>query len=260
MKFCVVEIKTQTATFRNPEFQNFHKSLLLPPPTTMVGFAGAAMGLSPKASQEFFNQEAFKIGVFGKSQGIAKDLWKYNDFKNGSVILKEILFINEFILVYGTENKEIINTLQTAFYNPTYALTLGNSDSLAKIIKISLISETTESYHLGHCLVEGNIIQDVKDNYDNGLDFSIYTSSEPIAYDLPTKFAYQSEYGIRNVIERKTLSFIGETMKLNHPKPGILYQNKFIPIFNYQNHPKTKITPKATQPTTSDKQGQYQLF
>jgi CRISPR-associated protein Cas5t len=261
MKFCVVQIKTQTATFRNPEFQNFHKSLLLPPPSTMVGFAGAAMGLSPQAAQEFFNQENFKLGVFGTSQGIAKDLWKYNDFKSGSIILKEILFINEFILVYGAENESTIKQLQTAFYNPTYALTLGNNDALAKIINVTVISETTESYQVQHCLVEGDIVQEVVTNADNGLDFSIYTTSDPIAYDLPTKFAYQSEYGIRNVIERKTLSFVGEAMTLNVLKKGILYQDKFIPIFNY-GQPKAKPSPKTkpVNPAIVDEMGQYQLF
>ena len=94
MKYCIVEIVTQTATFRNPEFQNFHKTLPIPPPTTLVGIAGAAMGLSPKSAQLFFEESDFVMGSYCKNQGISTDLWKYNDFKERSIILKEILFHN----------------------------------------------------------------------------------------------------------------------------------------------------------------------
>lgn len=53
MLHCVIEIRSVTASFRNPEFQNFHKSFRLPPPTTLIGLAGAALGLSPKSAQDF---------------------------------------------------------------------------------------------------------------------------------------------------------------------------------------------------------------
>lgn len=232
MPYCIVEIVTQTATFRNPEFQNFHKSFLLPPPTTLVGLAGASLGLSPKAAQDFFN-EGFFMGVYGTSNGYAKDLWKYNTFdEQGSIILKEILYDNHFILVYGHENIEIIKALQQSFLTPVYALTLGNNDSLAKIIAVSIENEITNSTEMEHCLVEGNIVEEVFENAKNGLSFSVYSSSEPIAYDLPTRFLYESDYGFRRVVERKTLSFIGEKMQLNISKKGIIYKNTFVPIFN----------------------------
>lgn len=232
MPYCIVEIATQTATFRNPEFQNFHKSFLLPPPTTLIGLAGASMGLSPKAAQDFFN-EGFTFGVYGTSKGYTKDLWKYNTFDGqGSIILKEILYDNYFILVYGHEDINKIETLCQSFEMPEYALTLGNNDSLAKILKVSVKEEIFDSLEMEHCLVDGNIIEDVVENAKNGLSFSIYSTSEPIAYDLPTRFFYESDYGFRRVIERKTLSFIGEKMKLNFPKKGIFYNDKFIPVFN----------------------------
>ena len=56
MPHCIIELVTQTATFRNPEFQNFHKSFLLRLLTTLMGLAGAAMGLSPKSAQDFFKE------------------------------------------------------------------------------------------------------------------------------------------------------------------------------------------------------------
>lgn len=232
MPYCIVELITQTATFRNPEFQNFHKSFLLPPPTTLIGLAGAAMGLSPRSAQEFF-KEGFYLGIYGTSSGYCKDLWKYNTFdEQGSIILKEMLYDNHFILVYGSENQEKVETISQAFSAPQYALTLGNNDSLAKIIQVSIASDFTDSFELSNCLVEGNVVEEVVEQAKNGLDFSIYSTSESIAYDLPIWFQYESEYGFRRVIERKTLSFIGEGMKLNFSKRGVKYKNKFIPVFN----------------------------
>jgi CRISPR-associated protein Cas5t len=234
MKYCLVEIRTQTATFRNPEFQNFHKSFRLPPPTTLVGLAGAALGLSPKASQEFFSQTEFEMGVYGKSQGLTKDLWKYNDFKSGSIIHKEILFENRFICVYGTTEDKLINKLKESFQNPRYALTLGNSDSLANIIlPVKILSDTSDKNIIKYCLLEGDILQEVIDNTSNGIQYSIYTTSDPITYELPTKFNYSSEYGKRSVEERKKFSFVGKEMQLNVTKKAVIHDDVFIPLFVY---------------------------
>jgi len=124
MNFLIVELFTETATFRNPEFQNFHKTLSLPPPTTLIGLAGAAMGYSPKASQEFFDENEFYFGVFGISSGKAKDTWKYtNKVKGtelynyhpdyfGSIIAKEILFSNKFVICFGTNNNNAFEVVK----------------------------------------------------------------------------------------------------------------------------------------------------
>lgn len=232
MKFCIVEIKTQTATFRNPEFQNFHKTLLLPPPTTMIGLAGAALGLSPKASQDFFDEDEFKIGVSGDSLGIAKDLWKYNDFKNGSIMLREIMFHNHFICVYGSDNLEKVNQIGEAFLSPVYALSMGSSDSLAKVLRVSYNSQTHFSKDIDKSIIEGDVVSEVLDKAAIDPVFSIYSTSEPIAIDVPTRFNYKDDYGIRNVIQRKTLSFITKPMQLNMDKEGISYNDFFIPVFD----------------------------
>ena len=233
MKYCIVEIKTQTATFRNPEFQNFHKTLPLPPPTTLVGIAGAAMGLSPAASQRFFEGADFEMGAFCKNQGTSTDLWKYNDFSERSIILKEILFQNKIIIVYGTEDISKIDSLIESFTNPVFCLTLGNSDSLAKVVMIKKESLTIESDTVTNCMIEGDIIEEVLYNSTNGIDFSIYSTSDPVAMDLPTRFLYADDYGMRSVSQRKQFSLVTTEMKLNVKKKGILYNGCFIPLFKY---------------------------
>lgn len=234
MEYLILKVCTQSSTFRNPEFQNYHKSFTLPPPTTIIGFAGAALGLSPKESQDFFFQESiqFNFGVYGNNSGIANDLWKYNDFKAGSVINREILFLNSYYLVYASESKQKILDLHTGFSNPIYALTLGNSDNLAKVKIINSNNiEEGESDNLTNCLISGNVLKETISNISNGLEFSIY-STDSVCFDLPVSFEYSSSYGVRKVIARKPFSFINKLMKLNIKKKGVFCDGKFIPLFN----------------------------
>ncbi|WP_367391831.1 CRISPR-associated protein Cas5 [Lewinella sp. LCG006] len=237
MKYCIVELYSQTATFRNPEFQNYHKTFALPPPTTLVGLAGAAMGLSPNAAQDFFSSSSFQMGIYGQHQGKTTDLWKYDAFKNRSIVLREILIGNHFVLVYGSEEEEKVELLATGFAAPVYALTMGSSDSLAKVIhcevgQAPIVKSTTVAY----CLLAGDIIKEVMQNASAHPEFSIYATTDPIALDVPTHFQYESDYGARSVSQRQLLSFIGREMELNVKKEGIQYQDKFIPLFDYNSN------------------------
>lgn len=231
--YCIVELKTQTATFRNPEFQNFHKTLPLPPPTTLVGVAGAAMGKSPEDAQRFFEDSAFEMGAYCKNAGMTTDLWKYNDFSERSIILKEVLFQNEVILIYGSDDLSKVDFLMKSFENPVYGLTLGNSDSMAKVVAITEEQNTIESDNVSYCLIEGDIIEEVLSNASNGFDFSIYSTSDPVAMDLPTRFGYTDSYGMRSVCRRNQFSLITKEMKLNVKKKGILYKEIFVPLFHF---------------------------
>ena len=240
--FCI-EIITQTASFRNPEFQNFHKTLDLPPPTTVIGLAGAALGLSPKMAQSFFDKTPFQVGIAGSSKGRTSDTWKYNKrtsamhlydpLLDGSVIQRELLIRNQFLIAFCSESKEKIEQLKSAFSNPVFALTMGNSDSLAMIKTVSIDEgiQKTKSDTLKNCLIEGDIVGEVIRNASNNLQFSIYQTSEPITYDLPTRFEYSSDYGKRIVSDTGTFSFVSEEMKLNFETEGIVFQKTFIPLF-----------------------------
>jgi len=242
MKYFILDIITKTVTFRNPEFQNFHKTLDLPPPTTIIGFAGAALGLSPKASQEFFETDSFEFGVYGRTEGKVKDTWKYTNKTKGaelynyhpdffgSIITKEILFINKFYIAFGTDNNIKYDQLFLAFQSPKFALTLGNSDSLAfiKTIIENPVIENTDI--ISHCMIEGDVIGEVFKKSDINFEFSIYENSEPIAYDLPTRYYYKEDYSARTVENVNTYSIIGDEMKLNYKIRGISYKNIFIPL------------------------------
>jgi len=233
MKYCVVEIVTQTASFRNPEFQNFHKSFFLPPPTTLMGFAGAALGLTAELAQAFFNEDGCKMGVYGTSKAQTTDLWKYNDFENGSVIPKEYLYHNKFFIVYSFENEDKMELLSKSFLQPKYALTMGNSDSLAKIVKVTQGSNTESCIDFKNCLIEGDVVNNTLLLAGNGLEFSIYSTNEPITYNLPVKFMYDKKSLVRKVIARKEYSFITEKIRVNyHIESVVLEDDVVVPLFS----------------------------
>jgi CRISPR-associated protein Cas5t len=102
---------------------------------------------------------------------------------------------------------------------------------VAKVIKTQLYEEVATSRLIENCLIEGDIIDEVLSNVEKDMNFSIYSTSEPIVFDLPTSFMYETDYGIRRVVARQQISFIGNAMKLNIDKQGIFYKDKFIPVF-----------------------------
>lgn len=239
MKNLALEILSQTASFRNPDFQNFHKSLDLPPPTTIVGLSGAALGLSPLAAQEFFEDNDLQIGVYGDFSGKCSDTWKYNKeirdmrtynpAKDGSIIQKEYLIHTRFILAFFSKKDAAIEKLANGFETPKYALTMGNSDSLAWVKNIESNLPHVKSFTVENCMLQGNVVDNVMNLSSENLEFSIYNTSEAITYDLPVKFSYASDYGKRAVSRIGTYSIIGRKMKLNYEVEGLRYKNLFVP-------------------------------
>lgn len=240
MKNFALEIISQTASFRNPDFQNFHKSLDLPPPTTIVGLSGAALGFSPLEAQEFFESNDLQIGIYGVFGGKCSDTWKYNKeirdmrtynpAKDGSIIQKEYLIQTRFVIAFFSENPDPVEKLANAFRNPKYALTMGNSDSLAFVKNIELDLPLRSSYTVENCMLQGDVINSVINLASENLEFSIYNTADPLTYDLPVKFQYASDYGKRTVSQIGTFSIVGRKMKLNYEIEGLTYKDLFIPM------------------------------
>lgn len=242
MKNFIVNIISQTASFRDPTFQNYHKSLILPPPTTIIGLCGAALGMTPLQAQDFFDETEISIGIYGCFKGKCQDTWKYNkgirDMRlynagvDASIIQKEFLIENEFYIAFSSENNSHIEKLKKAFENPVYALTMGNSDSLAKVAKIEVDLSEKMSCEIENVFVKGNVVNQVMETVDNSgdLEFSIY-SNDALVFDLPTRFNYENDYGKRSISVVDTFSIIGDKMKLNFKVSGLQFQDKFIPLF-----------------------------
>lgn len=235
LHYLSLEISSITASFRNPEFQNFHKSFNLPPPTTLIGMAGAAMGLDPLQAQTFFDENVIFSGVSGKAKGKSNDLWKYNDFKNGSIILRELLFYNSFQIVFASDTSENIDRLVDAFKYPVYALSLGPNDSLLKIGK-NIESGTAEWKKIkkfSYSLIEGDILSEAFQEAASQTEFKFTLDfRQAIIESLPIRFEYESNYGIRRVSKKKVFSFVQNSIELsNSERNGIQIGDKLIHLF-----------------------------
>jgi CRISPR-associated protein Cas5t len=235
LHYVSLELSSITASFRNPEFQNFHKSFSLPPPTTIIGLAGAAMGLDPLQAQTFFDDNKIFVGISGKAEGKANDLWKYNDFKDGSVILRELLYNNNFRIVFAAENEVIAQTLCAAFQCPVYALSLGPNDSLARVGKEITIGQSSfcKGVPLDCTLVEGDVTAEVfrEATRTKGFEFTLNTR-DAMTVSLPVRFSYESAYGVRRVQAKKVFSFVQDAKHLAKiEREGIQIGDKFIHLF-----------------------------
>ena len=241
MIYLAVEIACQSCSFRIPDFQNYQKTYELPPPTTIFGMAGAALGFSPKSTQEFFD-EGFEFGVCGSSMGKTNDLWKFrnrvipqkkNNYQHfqASILRRELLFNSRFIIVFGHADRTKITYLYEAFNNPEYALSLGKSDELAKIVDLDIVNETINCDYLKDCIVDGDLLQESLENPDEA-DFSLKAGDNPIQYEVPVAFKYDADYGVRRVAKRKQLSFLGAATYIKGIKrKGILFKGHQIPTF-----------------------------
>ncbi len=243
MIYLVIPLHSRTASFRDPDFQNFHRTLRLPPPATCIGIAGAALGLAAPDAQDFFTEGEWQIGIAGTSKGQANDLWKYDDFKSGSILIREHLYDNRFVLVFGHPDPSLINRLQAAFTRPHYALSCGNSDSICTvdIPRMYQTEQLDQASELINCYTEGDIIADVLSavNPETTTSFSIRTTSLPVAQDLPVRFAYDKK-GIRMLRQRRLISYVEFPTKLPEPISGIKFSphadsssppSLFVPLF-----------------------------
>ena len=236
LHYVLLELSSITASFRNPDFQNFHKSFSLPPPTTVVGLAGAAMGLDPLQAQMYFDNNEVLVSISGKFTGKSNDLWKYNDFKNGSVILREILFGGKISLVFASANETVVKQLKDSFLTPVYALSWGPNDSLLRIGKDVFTGKAEDiiSNPPAFSLVEGDVVSEAFEQVKTSANFNFsMTDRSASAVSLPTRFNYESGHSVRRVQEKRLFSFVYDTGSYltNVKRRGILIGDTFFHLF-----------------------------
>ncbi len=217
----IVKGFAQTASFRIPESHTFQPTLPLPPVTTLTGLMGAALGLNFKEAMIFRKQKEILFGVIGSHQGEMKDLWKYNKIKYNES-LKDVLireYLTHFSLTIAIASKEqmVLSEVRDCFCNPKYALTLGNSDDLFKIIHISSIveAERVECSSFENTVLAGDHTLD----YESAIDLKntpvTYRIRAPQVFLLPTDFHFKGEE--RRVSKREQFTFVGSPIKLKTP-------------------------------------------
>lgn len=241
MYTCLIEMVSQTASFRDPDFQNFHRTLSLPAPTNIIGMVGAALGLSPPDAQAFFDENKIKLGIAGNAKAKAKDLWKYcNQTKemwlyhpntgSSSIVHREFLYGVKLFLAFAAPDKEVIAQIVKGFESPWFAITLGHSDALVKIQAVHQALGIELQNTVAQCYVEGDVMMEIANRAQDSFDFAI--SSVPSIHMLPTAFEYENPYGKRQVSRTKLYSMIPKEAKLNYAVEGIKFHHHFIPLLS----------------------------
>jgi CRISPR-associated protein Cas5t len=223
MHLAIVKAFAEIASFRLPEAHTFHKTLPLPPRTTLVGLLGAALGLAAEAAQEWIETHQVKVGVAGRHRGQMKDLWKYRKIKTAEVIsdvlLREHLIDLAMTLVYATEDASVAEQIIGGFQNPVYALTAGSSDSLLKVRETLLIGNAniTPTTIFQFCVIPGDITSTGRYRPDPDILRGpiIESVRAPWVAHLPVRFAYEGSR--REVATREPFSFIGSRIHLADP-------------------------------------------
>ncbi|MDM8539958.1 CRISPR-associated protein Cas5 [Desulfococcaceae bacterium HSG9] len=220
-----IKVFAVTASFRIPESHTFQQSLPLPPPTTLTGLMGAAMGLSFESAVGFRESNGLRFGVVGTHRGVFKDLWKYRKIKSKAIItdvlLREYLTDLEMSLYIASESRLSVNQVRESFLSPCYALTAGNSDDLLKIINVGEIIDINEIpvADFQQTILPGNHVN----NYSPLADLENLPITEsiraPQVYLLPTAFAFKGKE--RRISCREHFTFVGSSVILEKPIPGI---------------------------------------
>ncbi|MGC8893235.1 MAG: CRISPR-associated protein Cas5 [candidate division WOR-3 bacterium] len=209
----VLEIRARgpVFSFRRPMDHNYQKTFNLPPPTTLLGLAGAALGLSPDEMWES-NSVIRLIKAVALSDGevgTAKDLWKIMKVKvkkitERSIYTRELLFFARYTIYYAAANTDLLNTLQKAFEDPVYALSLGREDELVELTSVRITEALETSPEFTGTFVPVDLHTIPNDRVHLILD---QEGSFPAPQSVKLPVSFQVQRGIRKPEPGKVIVF-----------------------------------------------------
>ena len=207
---------------------NYQRTLPLPPPTTLLGLAGAALGLSDR---ELWRDESPLSGIrvsvllqesreTGGEPGRARDMWTVMKIKGGKITdrspyFRELLFFPKLTIIYGCsdENAVTLSELKEAFEDPVYALSLGREDELIFLEGIAM-----EEISTGHPCFRGTVVPgDVREKVERISNFGPGLRFEPPQVEIVPLFFVVNKKGIREPKKRTPFTFIPPDLELEVP-------------------------------------------
>jgi len=119
-------------SYRDPKTHKIHRTFPFPPRTTLIGLAGAALGLS----EDVLWRECSDLQV-----AVVKD----NTIET-SIYIRELIYKPEYMVYYASDEEKMLGKLYEAFLNPKYALSLGRDDELMALLSIEKVSLSSLEY------------------------------------------------------------------------------------------------------------------
>lgn len=202
-----MKVSAPVASFRRPLDHNYQRTLPMPPPTTILGFAGAALGL---ADWELWSNlsplQGVKVSVWiDEEPGLARDMWTLLKIKEGSMVrspyFRELLFRAKYTLLYGGEERTL-QELQKAFEQPAFPLCLGREDELVSVLQVTYQEASEGGKVLRGTVVRGTLSQlDARPVLRPGVHLS-----PPVAERLPLRFEVIN--GVRHPRDYEVFTFL----------------------------------------------------
>lgn len=242
MELLALTVSAPVASFRRPLDLNYQRTLPLPPPTTLIGLAGAALGLSDRDLWKS-PLATLKVSVLsqpssrtGGAPGQAQDMWTVLKIKNNRIAerspyFRELLFYPRYTLLFGGP-RDLLESLKEAFLDPVYPLSLGREDELLWLdeeprLQPLIPAETATFYGTA---VPGDIREmEARMPLEPGLK-----AQPPIVETVPLAFTVDKK-GVRQPLRRVPLTFIPLSLPLEIK--GIS------PVFQYDSRCFTWMNP-----------------
>jgi CRISPR-associated protein Cas5t len=216
----IIEAVAPVASWRPPEALTYHRTLPLPPYTTLVGMLGAAMGLGLPESYRLMEARALRLGIGGWCEGRARDLWKFRKFKDKEVetdvLLREMGIDARLAIVIEAPDAATAQLVADAFAAPAFPLTAGPSDALLKVVALQVIpaAEPAEARSVAYA----QVFREIRPRYElHGTlaDLPIHrTIRAPSIERLPTGFTFEPD-GRRRLAGRAVVSFVADPINLD---------------------------------------------
>ncbi len=222
-----VKVQSPVASFRRPLDHNYQRTLLMPPPTTLMGIAGAALGLSDRELwTETSPLRLVKVSVWMDAEpGRARDMWTLLKIKNGrmerSPYRRELLFFARYTLLYGGD-ETLLQQLAQAFEDPVYPLSLGREDELLLVEGIFPETASAGEPRFRGTVLPGDIRQmTIRPVLQPSIRFE-----PPVVETLPLSFSVDAK-GLRHPEHLVTLSFLPLELEIEAPQiPALQCQGR----------------------------------
>ena len=220
-----VELLGLTASFRVPHMFKYHRSLPLPPYTSIIGMFGAAIGKDMAIAQVIFENFKIKMGISGSSAGSFNDTWRVLTTKNPErdVVERQIFYKPRYNILFCSNDKCIIEYCEKAFRYPIYPLSFGRPDDLVNAkVHPSFTSEVQPLQELKDTIIVGIPTAQV--------EASLFDSEDPtdpgpctLLYRLPIRFRFiNGNPHERIAADFRDFTFIGSRkIKVKTPVNGI---------------------------------------
>ena len=210
-------------SYRDPKTHKIHRTLPFPPRTTLVGLAGAALGLSEDVLWgEYKDLQVAVVDISKENSlhgvGRADDLIKYKKYKDSdvetSILIRELLYKSEYLIYYTSSKKNALEKIHEAFLHPKYALSLGRDDELIMLHEIEKVNlMPLESGDYGETILPFNPATE-------GFHIDITTQKyfEPCTLaTLPSQFTIKN--GVRTPSKLQTYAFL-KNLRIQITKDG----------------------------------------